>query len=389
MAQTKRQHVFLLVCFVVIIFVVGPTQIAIELCQGEKPQFTDLFSQMPTRTNLRAFEKDLENASWLLRKLRPWIQYLRFVVLKDAGEKALLGRDNWFFYKPTVQYLIEPWPTDEGPGDKKSDIISAILDFRDQLAARGIQLLVMIAPNKASIYPDMLNARAGRTKQPVNAHTLKIISQLEQAEIEVVNLFKVFSRDRADQSSADSTPYYLSQDSHWSPRGAHLAAKAVAKEIFQLDLIEKGTIEYDLKTGTITRQGDVLRMMQVPQIERRFKPEQVHGAQVMRRDTGALYQNDPHSPILILGDSFLRIYEQDEPGSAGFIAHLARELKFPLASIVNDGGASTLVRQQLCRQPARLNGKRLVIWEFVERDIRFGTEGWQQVTLPRTVPVVP
>ena len=26
--------------------------------------------------------------------------------------------------------------------------------------------------------------------------------------------------------------------------------------------------------------------------------------------------------------------------------------------------------------------KRLVIWEFVERDIRYGTEGWKLIPLP-------
>ncbi len=83
-----------------------------------------------------------------------------------------------------------------------------------------------------------------------------------------------------------------------------------------------------------------------------------------------------------MGDSFLRIYEQDEPGSGGLIAHLARELGFPLASLVNDGGASTLVRQALARQPALLANKRVVVWEFVERDVRFGMEGWQKVPLP-------
>jgi hypothetical protein len=87
-----------------------------------------------------------------------------------------------------------------------------------------------------------------------------------------------------------------------------------------------------------------------------------------------------------MGDSFLRIYEQDEPGSAGLIAHLARELKQPLASIVNDGGASTLVRQDLARRPRLLANKGLVIWEFVERDIRDGTEGWQAVPLPKNDP---
>jgi hypothetical protein len=119
----------------------------------------------------------------------------------------------------------------------------------------------------------------------------------------------------------------------------------------------------------------------VPRIEESFPPEQVRCEQVVSKD-GTLYKDDPASPVLVLGDSFLRIYETDEPKAAGFIAHLARELHTPVASIVNDGGASTLVRQQLARRPALLEGKKVVIWEFVERDIRFGTDGWQEVTLP-------
>src|SRR6185503_7898963 len=104
--------------------------------------------------------------------------------------------------------------------------------------------------------------------------------------------------------------------------------------------------------------------------------------QVVEEATGRLYEDDSKSSILVLGDSFLRIYQTDEPRSAGFIAHLARALKQPLASIVNDGGASTLVRQELSRRAELLNDKRIVIWEFVERDIRFGMEGWKYVALP-------
>lgn len=85
---------------------------------------------------------------------------------------------------------------------------------------------------------------------------------------------------------------------------------------------------------------------------------------------------------MVLGDSFLRMYQTDQPVAAGFIAHLARALKQPVASIVNDGGASTLVRQDLSRHAGLLANKKTVIWEFVERDIRFGMEGWKDVSLP-------
>ncbi|HOH50587.1 MAG TPA: hypothetical protein PLI98_07620, partial [Candidatus Hydrogenedentes bacterium] len=94
------------------------------------------------------------------------------------------------------------------------------------------------------------------------------------------------------------------------------------------------------------------------------------------------YADDPASEVLVLGDSFLRIYQRDDPGAAGFTAHLARALGRPLASVINDGGASTLVRQELSRKPELLRNTKVVVWEFTERDIRHGMEGWQDVPLP-------
>ncbi len=70
------------------------------------------------------------------------------------------------------------------------------------------------------------------------------------------------------------------------------------------------------------------------------------------------------------------------PGSAGFISLLARELKSPVDAIVSDGGASTDVRRRLSTHAEILEGKKVVIWEFVERDIALGREGWEDVPLP-------
>src|SRR5262249_37011986 len=131
------------------------------------------------------------------------------------------------------------------------------------------------------------------------------------------------------------------------------------------------------------RHGDLVEMLRAPGIERSIEPEALACRQVVRSDDGTPYRDEPGSPVLILGDSFLRIFERDEPGAAGFIAHLARELGRPLAAIVNDGGGSTLVRRELARRPAILTNKRLVIWEFAERDIRHGTDGWMVVPLTR------
>ena len=207
-----------------------------------------------------------------------------------------------------------------------------------------------------------------------------MIGELTAAGVDVLDLFEVFSRARRD--APEAAPLYLAQDTHWSPRGAQLAAETVAEHVLASGHIAVGTVEYGVESVAVNRLGDIIRMARVPAVEKRIRPESADCLRVMDGRSGEPYQDDDHAQVLVLGDSFLRIYESDEPGAAGFIAHLARGLKQPVASIVNDGGASTLVRQTLNRRPELLESKKVVIWEFVERDIRFGTEGWQKVDLP-------
>ncbi len=414
MPASRRPRVYLIVVFLVLLGMVAPGQVVLELRRGETPQIAELFQQAPTRVNLRRLESNLENRCQLAQTVRPWTQYARFVLFEDAGDQALLGQAGWFFYKPGVQYLIEPCPladtvglvrsvpvrasrkTPYGVTTNEGDVFTAIVSFRDDLAKRGIKLLVMPAPNKESIYPEMLADRAAGPSAVVNPTTRAVLAKLKEAGVEIVDLFEVYgsrqSAHRVDSGhgpnpqsairNPQSVPYYLAQDSHWSPEGMRLAAEVVARRLLDSGWVEKGPVNYEMKPAAVERYGDVLRMIRVSQVERRFQPERMNCTQVLDMQTGRPYADDPNSPVLVLGDSFLRIFERDEPGSGGFIAHLACHLGFGLTSLVNDGGASTLVRQQLARKPALLKGKKVVIWEFVERDIRFGTEGWQVIPVP-------
>lgn len=377
MAAHRSPCICLSVVFLAMIAVVAVSQIIVEWREGGSPQIAELFRQKPTPANLGRLESSLESGCRIGQMVRPWMQLARFVLFEDAGDNAVLGRNGWFFYRPAVQYLVEPW-SPEG-SQVQGNAFDAIISFHDDLAKRGIRLLVMPAPNKASVYPEMLTGRAGEQAGPINTATRDILAKLRQAGVEILDLFEVYDRAR---QRAGSPAYYLAQDSHWSPEGMRLAAEAVASRLVDLGWIEKGATKYETRPVPVRRYGDVLRMMRVPQIERLFEPQSMDCTQVVDAETGRPYADDPNSPVLVLGDSFLRIFERDEPGSGGFVAHLASNLGFGLSSIVSDGGASTLVRQQLARRPALLRGKTVVVWEFVERDLRFGTEGWQRVPLP-------
>ena len=388
MARSKNEsprQLFLAASFVSAIACVGPIQAVIDLQGGDRPRALDIFTQRPTERNLRAYEKRLEDGSWFAARLRGPVQYLQYVVLDDTGPKALSGRDGWWFYRPGVEYLVEPWPptsAEAGSDRQADDPVAAIVDFRDRLSRRGIDLVVLPVPGKASVYPDMLTRRARKPEVMLGGHTSRLIDELANRGVVVVDLFAIFDRARRTRAAGDPSRLYLARDTHWSPSGMRLAARAVAEKIRELGCLSGAAVDYDLKPVRVQRQGDVPTMMRVRAIEKRIPREEIDCAQVVLRESGRLYVDDPKSEVLLLGDSFSRIYEQDAPGSGGFPAHLAYELGRPVASLVNDGGASTLVRQSLATKPRLLEGKRVVVWEFVERDIRFGLEGWQRVALP-------
>jgi hypothetical protein len=367
----------LLVITTFLLIVAAPplVQVAVEAKRGERPRALEVFTRRPTAANLRDYEKALQNDSIVARALRPVMQAIQFFAFRDAGDKALMGSGGWLFYQPGVSFITQH----ARPGDSTvKDALTAVVRFRDDLASRGVRLIVLPAPNKESVYPDQLSWFATPPEQAIGEETRAFLAQANAAGVKVVDLFARFGAARRTSSA----PLYLEQDSHWSPVGMEMAASAVAGRIVERGWLTPGSIDYVARPAPVQEIGDLVRMIRSPQIEARVPPETIATTQVVRRDTDALFTDDPSPEVLVLGDSFMRIYQQDPPGQAGFVAHLALALGCSVAAIVSDGGASTLVRQDLYRRPRLLSRAKVVVWEFVERDIRLGAEGWQIVPLP-------
>ena len=371
----RAAQLLVIITFLSIIATPALVQVAVEAARGERSAALRIFTQLPTTANLRDYEKALQSDSITTRALRPVMQAIQFFAFRDAGDKALMGPGGWLFYQPGVSYLTQR----ARPGDSTvKDAVTAVLRFRDDLASRGVRLIVVPAPNKESVYPDQLAWFAAAPEQAIGGETRAFLDQCSAAGLEVVDLFTLFRAARRTSSS----PLYLEQDSHWSPVGMEMAASAVAGRILERGWLTRGSIDYVARPAPVAELGDLVRMIRSPQIEARVPPEAIATSQVVRRDTGALFADDPSPEVLVLGDSFMRIYQHDPPTRAGFVAHLALALGCPVAGIVSDGGASTLVRQNLYRRPRLLSRAKVVVWEFVERDIRLGAEGWQIVPLP-------
>ena len=380
-----------------------------------------------TSRYLRAFEKKVEDENALVLAVRPRYQLAVWNIFNDPGEKVVLGAagncigkscgrdsaetaDKWLFYRQDVEFLVQPSPLDERSA-KLDNPITAILKFRDQLKAKGVELLVVITPGKPSIYPERLtgvSATAGAAGLNGAGHGKMILDSLAKLGLNTVDLYTPLLF--AKQDDATLGPLYLNDDTHWTPRGAELAAAEISKKVREMadaGIVNIGeeSMNYVASDSIADRMGDVGEMSGLNKFGA-FKVQKVTGHVVMQQevserteapadsladstvvDSTVVYDTTMtpfkddfrKAKILILGDSFSRIYQTDSPVNAGWIAHFAKNIGRPVASIVSDGGASTLVREKLARKAGVLKGKKLLIWEFVERDLRFGAEGWKDV----------
>jgi hypothetical protein len=380
---------------IILCLIFGAVLYGVPISQGLVEKFvrqdrltvSSLLDRAPTEANLRAFEKELEESSWVAAGVRPVFQLARYLALRELGEKAVRGVSGWAFYAPELRYLAEPYhpeaaevPTDErAPAAPSSDPVSTIVDLAAQLRARGIALLVVPVPSKPSIYPDRL-VPSLKPGLDLSTGTRRTSRELRRRRVEVLELHDAFLASRA---RAPALQLYMATDTHWTGDGILIAARAIADRARHLGVaaLPSGA-RYVRERVEVERLGDLPRMTQIPRLEDLFPRERVACYRVQDRKTDKPYEDVPEeAAVLLLGDSFSRIFQTDEPEAAGLIANLAFELQQPLASIVNDGGASTLVRQELARDPSLLRGKRLVIWVFAERDLRFGLGGWPKIKL--------
>ncbi len=325
---------------------------------------------------LRAYEDRLDKENAFVKKTRPFYQAFAWNVLRDPGEKAVLADSGFLFYRQDVEFLVRPAPWE---CDSLDNPIDAILDFQSELQKRGVELLVVVVPGKPSIYPEFLNPSLyGISGKDVSTLGESLVDSLAARGVLTVNLYPVLQNAKLNDRDGDFL--YLNTDTHWSPRGAAVAASAVASAVKKLPFAKEfPKAEWTDSLVTVERTGDVATMAD---LEGKFPTQTVEAYQVKSAKSGTLFRSDfRKAQILILGDSYSRIYETDAPMSAGWISQFAKEMQTPVAHIVSDGGASTLVREKLSRRSGVLKGKKLLVWEFVERDLRFGAEGWKKVRL--------
>jgi alginate O-acetyltransferase complex protein AlgJ len=334
---------------------------------------------------LQAFERRLEDEAIIGRTLRPHAQWLLTGWLGAGNERVYPGRDGWLFYRPDVEYVTgrgfleerelerRVLSTAEWTAPPQPDPVLAIVHFKRELEARAIALVVMPTPVKPVIHPEGL---AGGSRAIVrNASFARFMAALAEAGVAVFDPAEELRRGRGDQ--------YLKTDTHWRPEAMEAVAARLARFIeSRWPSAPHPALEHRVQQTEVRQTGDIVPMLDLPEGQRLYPPESVWLRRVVYAD-GSGWRSARDADVLVLGDSFSNIYTLESMGwgtSAGFVEQLSYALRRPVDRIVQNDDGAFATRAMLQQSPRRLDGKRVVVYQFAERELAFGD--WKLLDLP-------
>jgi alginate O-acetyltransferase complex protein AlgJ len=245
----------------------------------------------------------------------------------SSSPKVALGRDGWW-------YLTESF--DEYRGVRKlprATTLQWLQEFKAKktfFASRNIKYLVVIAPNKETVYPEFLPANIVQAQSNFYVDDfLKAVPA--ESQLNVLDLRETLI------GAKHTGQLYFKTDSHWNQLGATIACDAVIRRLsswlpelqFQPD-----SHEFRTKTG---KSGDLSHMMS---LEDRMHEESImllqrapavrQIAPRMRKKISGILTNEAVMSVdtrnscnaIVTGDSFSNAISIFLPG------HFQRTLKF-------------------------------------------------------------
>ncbi len=135
----------------------------------------------------------------------------RLFGVSDAQD-LIVGREGWLYYGQT----LGDFTGTAALGPELENAADNLALMAEYVQGTGRQFLFVIAPNKNSLYPQQMPSY-GVTAGTHDAQ--RLFSLLAERQVPYLDLFQTFAGERE--------VLYYAHDSHWTPKGAALAADAI------------------------------------------------------------------------------------------------------------------------------------------------------------------
>ncbi|MEM0897490.1 MAG: hypothetical protein AAGJ79_11460 [Verrucomicrobiota bacterium] len=263
-----------------------------------------------------------------------------------------------------------------------TDPAPVIAAYKDALATKGVDLLVVPVPPKAAIYPEKFRTATDESSIPARA---AYYAGLKEQGIDVLDIQAIFlEKKAADPSSL----LYCRQDSHPSALGCRLIAEAIHARLKDADWLagavnadgrEFGTAEPE----TIAFMGDLSEGFGAGE-------EKMEIVVAGEKTADGITQVDPDkvtSPVIMVGDSHSLVFSIGSDmlaKGAGVTDHLQALLGFGVYQQSNKGSGIDSARMNLLRAAVKektlWEGKEVLVWIFGEREFTQATK-WREIPL--------
>ncbi|MEM7600750.1 MAG: hypothetical protein AAF357_04980, partial [Verrucomicrobiota bacterium] len=288
--------------------------------------------------------------------------------LEVGNSRVVVGENGWLHYRADLDAVVgkgpfykEPDSVARAPGLKPWNCpVPVIRDFVRQLEERGIELVLVPVPTKA-----MAVSVDGESREMAPAYYDELLGDLQEIGVEVIDLMPLLSQPGS----------YLRQDTHWTPAAMEKSAFMVAEH---LGGVEK--LSLAIKSVNEVMSGDLVSMLFDDDLQTLYPRESVILNRVKGWNGGKLNASDPGASWVLLGDSFVNVFDDPTLGfldledagllRAGFASHLAAQLGRPLHVIAINGSGATGVRKAFAELPDDVvRKKKKVIWVLSARDL--------------------
>lgn len=165
----------------------------------------------------------IEDSFYPRARLVTWTSNLRLTLGDRVFPKVVVGDDGWLVY--TAEGDVEDYQKTEAFSGEELTRIQAGLDaLSARYAEEGITLIVVIPPNKNTIYPERV---------PSEIPVVGEVSKLDQlvdylnanGQQQILDLREPLLAAKAERE------IYYATDTHWNDYGAYIAYAAILQEL--------------------------------------------------------------------------------------------------------------------------------------------------------------
>lgn len=303
------------------------------------------FAKMLDGSTQSAYEERFKSSNPLVSFSASIMGAVKYGVFRQTTTGAIAGQEGWLF--TTEELEIDP--NFEENIIRSASEVSHVVTLLNQ---QGITVLPVIVPDKAGIYADQLGVQRPEQIQTRTEVFTKLLTSNGTTFLDVTN---VLEKSRASEQ------VFMIDDTHWSPAGARMVAKAAAAKLANVEY--SSAMVKTSHVGQTSFDGDLLAFANTGFLRPIIGPEQQFLDQFETHvaSNGGLF-NETITDIVIVGTSFSA---KSEWHFEGFLkqAFQADVLNFSLEG----KGPFEPMNAFLTSETYRTTPPQIIIWEIPAR----------------------